>query len=160
MSAQPKPREIRPANQRSAARLAAVQALYQMDLGGVTLPDVIAEFEAHRLGKELDGEQYRAADAGYFREIVGGVVEHQRQLDPAVDASLVTGWPLARVDATMRAILRSGAYELGHRSDVPARVVISEYVDVANAFYEGDVPAMVNAVLDTLAKKLRPAEFG
>jgi N utilization substance protein B len=160
MSAQPKPRDIRPANQRGAARLAAVQALYQMDLGGVTLPDVLAEFEAHRLGKELDGDQYRAADAGYFREIVGGVVEHQRQLDPAVDAALAAGWPLARVDATLRAILRSGAYELGHRTDVPARVVINEYVDVANAFYEGDVPAMVNAVLDTLAKKLRPAEFG
>jgi N utilization substance protein B len=160
MSAQPKPRDIKPANQRGAARLAAVQALYQMDLAGATLPDVLAEFEAHRLGKELDGEQYRAADAAYFREIVGGVVEHQRQLDPDVDAALASGWPLARVDATLRAILRSGAFELGHRVDVPARVVITEYVDVANAFFEGDVPAMVNGVLDTLAKKLRPAEFG
>ncbi|HVY20221.1 MAG TPA: transcription antitermination factor NusB [Bauldia sp.] len=160
MSAQPKPREVRPANQRGAARLAAVQALYQMDLGGATLPDVLAEFEAHRLGKELDGDQYRSADAPFFREIVGGVVEHQRVLDPAVDAALATGWPLARVDATLRAILRSGAFELGHRGDIPARVVINEYVDVANAFYEGEVPAMVNAVLDTLAKRLRPAEFG
>lgn len=160
MSAAPKPREARPANQRGAARLAAVQALYQMELGGQTLPDVLAEFEAHRLGKEMDGDQYRDADAAYFRDIVGGVVEHQRELDPSVDAALLNGWPLARIDATLRAILRSGAFELGHRSDVPARVIITEYVDVANAFYEGEVPKMVNAVLDTLAKRLRPAEFG
>ncbi len=160
MTAAPKTREARPANQRGAARLAAVQALYQMELGGQTLPDVLAEFEAHRLGKEVDGDQYRDADAAYFRDIVGGVVEHQRILDPAVDAALLNGWPLARIDATLRAILRSGAFELEHRTDVPARVIITEYVDVANAFYEGDVPAMVNAVLDTLAKKVRPAEFG
>ena len=160
MTAAPKTREARPANQRGAARLAAVQALYQMELGGATLPDVLAEFETHRLGKEVDGDQYRDADAAYFRDIVGGVVEHQRDLDPAVDAALAGGWPLARIDATLRAILRCGAFELGHRTDVPARVIITEYVDVANAFYEGEVPAMVNAVLDTLAKKLRAAEFG
>jgi transcription antitermination protein NusB len=149
----------RPANQRGAARLAAVQALYQMDLGGATLPDVLAEFEAHRLGKEIDGELYRHADAAYFREIVSGVVAHQRTLDPAIDSALMSGWPLPRVDVTLRAILRSGAYELAHRSDVPARVVISEYVDVAKAFFEGEVPAMVNGVLDTLARRVRPAEF-
>jgi len=150
---------VRPANQRGAARLAAVQALYQMDLAGATLPDVLAEFEAHRLGKELDGEQYRNADAAFFRDLVGGVVTNQRQLDPAIDAALASGWPLARIDATLRAILRAGAFELAHRSDVPARVVISEYVDVANAFYEDEVPAMVNAVLDALARKVRAAEF-
>lgn len=161
MAAAPKAERVaRPANQRGAARLAAVQALYQMDLAGQTLPDVLAEFEAHRLGKELDGEQYRDADAAYFRDIVGGVVSHQRELDPAIDEALAAGWPLARIDATLRAILRSGAFELAHRADVPGRVVISEYVDVANAFFEGDVPAMVNAVLDTLGRKLRPAEFG
>ena len=86
-------------------------------------------------------------------------VARQRELDPAIDAALMAGWPLARIDATLRAILRSGAFELAHRSDVPGRVVISEYVDVANAFYEGEVPAMVNAVLDALARKLRAAEF-
>jgi N utilization substance protein B len=107
----------------------------------------------------VDGDQYRDADAAYFRDIVGGVVEYQRELDPAVDAALLNGWPLARIDATLRAILRSGAFELGHRKDVPARVIITEYVDVANAFYEGEVPKMVNAVLDALGKKLRPAEF-
>ncbi len=129
-------------------------------LGGATLPDVIAEFETHRLGKEVDGDQYRDADAAFFRDIVEGVVADQRELDPAVDAALMAGWPLARIDATLRAILRSGAFELAHRADVPGRVVISEYVDVANAFYEGEVPAMVNAVLDALARKLRAAEFG
>ena len=149
----------RPANQRGAARLAAVQALYQMELGGATLPEVVAEFETHRLGKEVDGEQYRSADAAYFRDIVEGVVAHQRDLDPAVDAALATDWRLDRVDATLRAILRSGAFELGHRKDVPARVIISEYVDVANAFFEGDVPAVVNGVLDSLGRTLRGAEF-
>ena len=161
MAIQPKAeRAARPANQRGAARLAAVQALYQMDLGGATLPDVIAEFEMHRLGKEVDGDQYRDADVAFFREIITGVVADQRELDPAIDAALTAGWPLARVDATLRAILRSGAFELAHRADVPGRVVITEYVDVANAFYEGEVPAMVNAVLDTLARKFRATEFG
>ena len=147
------------ANRRGAARLAAVQALYQMDLSGASLPDIVAEFEAHRLGKEMDGEQYRDADAAFFREIVGGVVAGQRDLDPAIDAALSGDWPLPRVDATLRAILRAGAFELASRPDVPARVVITEYVDVAKAFFEGEVPAMVNAVLDALARSLRPAEF-
>lgn len=149
----------RPANQRGAARLAAVQALYQMDLGGVTPPDVIAEFEAYRLGKELDGDQYRDADAAFFRDIVTGVVRDQRQLDPAIDAALSPDWPLARIDATLRAILRCGAFELAARADVPARVVITEYVDVGKAFFEGEVLAMVNGVLDALGRTLRPAEF-
>ena len=149
----------RPANQRGAARLSAVQALYQMELGGASLPEIVTEFETHRLGKELDGEQYRDADAAFFREIVGGVVAGQRDLDPAIDAALSGDWPLPRVDATLRAILRAGAFELASRPDVPARVVITEYVDVAKAFFEGEVPAMVNAVLDALARNLRPAEF-
>jgi N utilization substance protein B len=149
----------RPANQRGAARLSAVQALYQMELGGASLPEIIAEFETHRLGQEIDGEQYRDADAAFFREIVGGVVAGQRDLDPAIDAALSGDWPLPRVDATLRAILRAGAFELASRPDVPARVVITEYVDVAKAFFEGEVPAMVNAVLDALARSLRPAEF-
>jgi N utilization substance protein B len=147
------------ANQRGAARLAAVQALYQMDLGGATLPEVVAEFESYRLGKEIDGTQYRDADAAFFRDLVSGVVRDQRALDPAIHAALTPGWPLARIDATLRAILRSGCYELASRPDVPARVVITEYVDVAKAFFESDVPPMVNAVLDALAHTLRPAEF-
>ncbi len=149
----------RPANQRGAARLAAVQALYQMDLSGTTLTDVLAEFESFRLGKEVDGEQYRNADPVFFRSIVSGVVERQRSLDPIVHTTLAEGWPLARVDVTLRAILRAGAFELSERKDVPARVVIAEYVDVAKAFFEDEIPAMVNGVLDALARRLRPQEF-
>jgi transcription antitermination protein NusB len=153
------PRHPKPANQRGAARLAAVQALYQMDLAGATLPEILAEFESYRLGKELDGNQYRNADAAFFREIVAGVVRDQLALDPAIHAALSAGWPLPRIDATLRAILRSGAYELKHRPDVPGRVVITEYVDVANAFFESEAAAMVNGVLDRLAHQFRPAEF-
>ncbi|MEO8668695.1 MAG: transcription antitermination factor NusB [Bauldia sp.] len=149
----------RPANQRGSARLAAVQALYQMELGGTTLPEVLAEFAAHRLGKEVDGEQYRDADAAFFRDLVSGVVRDQLQLDPAVHGALADDWPLARIDATLRAILRCGAYELASRTDVPARVVISEYVDVAKAFFDGEAAGMVNGVLDGLARTLRSDEF-
>lgn len=152
-------RASRPANQRGAARLAAVQALYQLDIAGAMLADVLAEFESYRLGAELDGEQYREADAAYFREIVAGVVRDQRELDPVVHGALSSGWPLQRIDATLRAILRAGAWELSSRTDVPGRVVVSEYVDVARAFFDADVAGMVNAVLDTLARKLRPGEF-
>jgi transcription antitermination protein NusB len=156
----PGERATRPANQRGAARLAAVQALYQMELAGATLPEVLVEFESFRLGKEVDGAQYRDADAVFFREIVSGVVRDQRSLDPAIHEALAAGWPLARIDATLRAILRCGAFELSSRSDIPARVVITEYVDVAKAFFEEDAPGIVNAVLDALARGLRPAEFG
>ena len=159
---QPNPveRSTRPANQRGAARLAAVQALYQMDLSGATLPEVIAEFETFRLGKEVDGDQYRNADAAFFRDVVAGVVRDQKALDPAIDRTLARGWPLTRIDTTLRAILRAGAFELKNRADVPSRVVISEYVDVAKAFFEDDTPAVVNAVLDGLAHELRAGEFG
>jgi N utilization substance protein B len=130
-----------------------------MDLGGGSLPEVLAEFESYRLGKEIDGEQYRDADFAFFRDIVSGVVREQQTLDPIVHTTLSAGWPLARVDVTLRAILRAGAYELAGRSDVPARVVIAEYVDVAKAFFEGEVPAMVNGVLDAIARRIRPVEF-
>ncbi len=160
MSSQPPQRRApRAANQRGVARLAAVQALYQLDIAGTTLPEVLAEFESFRLGQELDGEQYREADAAYFREIVAGVVRDQRSLDPTVHDCLTPGWPLSRIDATLRAILRAGAWELTTRSDVPGRVVVSEYVDIARAFFDADIAGMVNAVLDALARKQRPAEF-
>ena len=155
----PQRRAPRAANQRGVARLAAVQALYQLDIAGTTLPEVLAEFESFRLGQELDGEQYRDADAAYFREIVAGVVRDQRSLDPVVHGCLSPGWPLSRIDATLRAILRAGAWELTVRTDVPGRVVVSEYVDIARAFFDADVAGMVNAVLDALARKQRPAEF-
>ncbi len=153
------PKDERKANRRGAARLAAVQALYQMDIAGTGLSDILAEFESHWLGCEVEGSQYLPAEAAFFRDIVGGVVADQRKLDPLIDAALAQGWPLKRVEALLRAVLRAGAYELDRRRDVPARVVVSEYVDVANAFVDKDETGMVNAVLDALARQLRPPEF-
>jgi N utilization substance protein B len=153
------PKETRKANKRGAARLAAVQALYQMDIAGTGLNEIMAEFESHWLGGEVEGVQYRPAEAAYFRDIVIGVVREQTRLDPQIDAALARGWPLKRIEAVLRAVLRAGAYELACRSDVPARVVTSEYVDVASAFVDKDETGMVNAVLDQLAHQLRAAEF-
>jgi len=149
----------RKANRRGAARLAAVQALYQMDIAGTGVNDILAEFEGHWIGQEVEGNQYLPAEAAFFREVVGGVVREQRNLDPMIDAALEQTWPLKRIEAILRAVLRAGAFELGHRRDVPARVVVSEYVDVANAFVEREETGMVNAVLDQLARQLRAAEF-
>ena len=149
----------REANQRGAARLAAVQALYQMDLAGTGLNDIMAEFETHWLGGEIEGAQYRPAEAAYFRDIVGGVVREQSKLDPQIDNALTRGWPLKRIEAVLRAVLRAGAYELAHHPDVPARVVMSEYADVAGAFVDDKETGMVNAVLDQLARDMRAAEF-
>jgi N utilization substance protein B len=144
---------------RKAARLAAVQALYQMEIAGTPLPDVLAEYETHWIGREVEGETYPEAEAAYFRDVVSGVLREQRMLDPLVDDALARGWPLKRVEAVLRAVLRAGAYELTHRLDVPARVVVSEYVDVAAAFLDREETGMVNAVLDGLAKRLRSGEF-
>lgn len=156
----PTPKDIKPANQRSAARLAAVQALYQMDVGGAGVLEVVAEYEAHRLGQEIDGEVYRRADPQWFRSIVSGVVSGQRQLDPMIRSALTADWPLSRLDSTLRAILRAGAYELTNRGDVPIAVIVSEYVDIAKAFYDEDEPKLVNAVLDRLARRIRASEEG
>jgi transcription antitermination protein NusB len=149
----------RKANKRGAARLAAVQALYQMDLVGTGLNEILTQFEMHWLGGEVEGAQYRPAEAAFFRDIVGGVVREQSRLDPQIDAALTRGWPLKRIEAVLRAVLRAGAYELACRSDVPARVVTAEYVDVAAAFVDEEETGMVNAVLDQLAHQLRAAEF-
>jgi len=153
------PKGDKKANRRGAARLAAVQALYQMDVGGAGLNDIFAEFESHWLGHEVEGDQYLPAEAAFFQDIVSGVVRDQKELDPLIDEALSRGWPLARIEAILRAVMRAGAYELQHRKDVPARVVVSEYVDVANAFVEGDETGMVNAVLDQIARQFRPDEF-
>jgi len=154
-----KPNDTRKANRRGAARLAAVQALYQMDVAGTPINEILAQFESYWIGREVEGEQYLPAEAAFFRDIVGGVVREQRKLDPLIDAALQRGWPLKRVEAVLRAALRAGAYELDHRKDVPARVIVSEYVDVAHAFVESDETGMVNAVLDQLARQLRAGEF-
>src|SRR5271156_5541865 len=151
--------DARKANKRGAARLAAVQALYQMDLAGTGVNEVFAEFESHWLGGEVEGAQDRPAEAAFCRDVVGGVVREQGSLDPQIDAALAHGWPLKRIEALLRAVLRAGAYELACRTDVPARVVMSEYVDVASAFVDREETGMVNAVLDQLARELRPDEF-
>lgn len=158
--ARPDAKGARKANRRGAARLAAVQALYQMDVGGTGLNEIFAEFESHWIGREVEGEQYLPAEAAFFRDIVSGVVREQRVLDPRIDDALQKAWPLKRVEAVLRAALRAGAYELEHRRDVPARVVVSEYADVAAAFVERDETGMINAVLDQLARQIRSAEFG
>ena len=139
---------------RSAARLAAVQALYQMDLAQTDLGEVLAQFSTRTSGKSFEDGDVEGADFAHFRNIVEGVVREQRAIDPKVNASLASGWSLARLESIMRAILRAGAYELMFRDDIPARAVISEYVDVAHAFYEGDQPGFVNGVLDKLARSL------
>ena len=153
-------KDARKANKRGAARLAAVQALYQMDLAGTGLNEILAQFESHWIGREVEGAQYLPAEAAFFRDIVSGVVRDQRELDPLIDEALSKGWPLKRIEAVLRAALRAGAYELIHRADVPARVVVAEYADVVAAFVERDETGMVNAVLDKLARRLRAAEFG
>ena len=144
------------ANQRGAARLAAVQALYQMDVGRQTLEDTLSQFSAHMLGREVEGEQYLPADGDFFRQIVSGVIKSQLDIDPTLDKAL-TDWPVTRIDATLRAILRAAAFELLRRRDIPAGVVISEYVDIAKAFYEDDAPALVHGVLDTIARQVAAA---
>lgn len=155
----PTTKQQKPANKRGLARLAAVQALYQMDLTEAKLMDVITEFETYRLGKEVDGETYLEADESWFRGIVAGVVKDQLEIDPLIHESLPNDWPLARIHTLLRAVLRAGVFELRSRTDVPARVVINEYVDVAKSFFEEDEPRLVNGVLDTLARQLRQKEF-
>jgi N utilization substance protein B len=150
----------RPANQRGAARLAAVQALYQMDVGRQTLEDTLAQFQVHHLGREIEGDQYLPADADFFRQIVTGVIKSQLDIDPTVDNALAEGWPMSRIDATLRAILRAATFELLRRRDIPTGVVINEYVDIARAFYEDEAPRMVNGVLDAIAKRVNRDNMG
>src|SRR5262245_57244799 len=147
------------ANRRGAARLAAVQALYQMDIAGTGLNEILAQFESHWIGREVEGAQYLPAERAYFRELVRGVIDGQRQLDPLIDEALQSDWPLKRVEALLRALLRAGAYELECKRDVPARVIMAEYVAIADAFLDRDETGMVNAVLDQIARQLRATEF-
>jgi transcription antitermination protein NusB len=149
----------RPANKRGAARLAAVQALYQMELTHSGIAEIAREYENLRLGHEIDGEQYIEADIAWFHGVLSGVVSNQKKIDPIIHGALTPDWPLSRIDILLRAILRSAVYELLERKNVPARVVINEYVDVAHAFYSGDEPKMVNGVLDRIARKARSNEL-
>ena len=136
---------------RANARLASVQALYQMEVAGKGLNEILAEFETYWIGREVEGEQYKPAEIAFFRDVLNGVLGDQRALDLEIDATLQEGWPLRRVEAVMRAVLRAGSYELKKRKDIPARV--------AAAFLARDEVGMINAVLDALARKLRPEDF-
>jgi len=147
------------AGKRSLARLAAVQALYQIDLGGADPAEVIAEFAAHRLGREIEGDRYGDADRAFFATLVNGARERGAEIDAALAAALPMDWPLERLERVLRAILRAGAFELLALHDVPAPVVINEYLEIAHAFFGGKEPGMVNGVLDRLARTLRSEEL-
>lgn len=157
-----RPGEGRPGarGRRTAARLAAVQALYQMELGGATAEAVIREFDRHRLGQEIDGARYAEADRALFADLVRGVSAERDELDRLLGTALSADWPVDRLEAVLRAVLRAGAYELLRRAEVPPRVVINEYVGVADAFFGDKETGLVNGVLDRLARTLRPAEMG
>ncbi|HXF53537.1 MAG TPA: transcription antitermination factor NusB [Hyphomicrobiaceae bacterium] len=154
-----------PMLERSAARLAAVQGLYQMDLAGTDLNAVIDQLLANPIEEaECEGEGERAGeraniDAAFLGELLRGVVRRQRDIDPIVDQQLAVGWRLARIDSILRAILRSAVFELMERHDIPARVIINEYIELAHAFFAGEEPKVVNGVLDKLARRFRPHEF-
>lgn len=141
---------------RSVARLAAVQALYQMEVSSAGVEHVIREFIEHRFDRDVEGVTLASADEGFFAELVRGVVGEQVHVDASVARRLAEGWRLERLDATVRAILRAGAFELAHRPDVPTEVVIDEYVEVAKSFFEGTEPGFVNGALDGVAKDVRP----
>ena len=140
---------------RSAARLAAVQALYQQEMEGTPVARLLKEFHDHRLGAKIEDEQYHEAERDFFDDIVTGVSERRAQIDGLISGRLAEGWTLERLDRPMRAILRAGAYELIARPDVPVGSVISEYVDVAHAFYDKRESGFVNGLLDAIAKEAR-----
>jgi len=145
---------------RSVARLAAVQALYQLELNREADPEVVVrEFARHRLGQEIDGDRYGEADPVLFSDIVRGVSSDLDRLDATISEVLTEEWPLPRFDAVLRAILRAGAYELVHRSDVPPRVSINEYTTIAHAFFSDKEPGLANGVLDKLGRTLRASEM-
>ncbi len=153
-----KPKQ-RAGSPRSAARLAAVQALYQTEITGVNGRTVIGEFTRYRIGHDTDGEDLVPADETLFAEIVNGTLERQADIDPMIVEALTADWPLERLEIILRAILRAATFELIGRIDVPARVVVTEYVDVAHAFFAGKEPGLVNGVLDRIARRLRVTEF-
>jgi N utilization substance protein B len=155
VSDQPSPGPSR----RQAARLAAVQALYQWQEGEHAPAEIIEQFLKVRTGETGEGGMRRDADRPLFKDVVEGTASHRDELQAIVTAALAEGWTWARVDRLVRAILMAGAYELLHRKDVPPRVAINEYVEVAHAFYDKGEPTFVNSVLDRVARQARPAEL-
>jgi N utilization substance protein B len=142
---------------RSAARLAAVQALYQQEMEGTPIARLLREFHEHRLGATIEDATYVEAEQSFFDDVVAGVDARRGEIDEVIAAKLAEGWSLDRLDRPMRAILRAGTYELIARKDVPVGSVISEYVDVAHAFYDKRESGFVNGLLDAVAKEARPA---
>ena len=140
---------------RSAARLAAVQALYQLEMESPALTVLLDEFHQHRLGAEIEDAQYAEADTAFFDDVVQGVAARRDELDGLIAERLASGWSLARLDRTMLQILRAGAYELAARADVPTATVIGEYLDVAHAFFDAREAKFVNGLLDAVAKAVR-----
>ena len=145
---------------RSAARLAAVQALYQIEMTGADWMQVVREFDEHRLGAEIEGIRYREADPDHFKRTIETVIMHQAAIDQLTDHALVERWPLGRIDSTLRGLFRAAGAELTARTDIPPKVIIGEYVDVAHAFFPGGrEPKFVNGVLDHMAREARPDAF-
>lgn len=142
---------------RATARLAAVQALYQWNMEKTPLTLLLNEFHQHRLGKEIEDDQYAPAEVAYFDDVVSGAIARIEEIDALIAAKLADGWTVARMDKTMLQILRCGAYELLARADVPVKSAISEYVDVAHAFFDQREANFVNGVLDAVSKEARPA---
>ena len=149
----------RTAQGRSVARLAAVQALYQMDLSDVSPEEAIEDFLTHRNGREVEGDHYAEADRTHFRWLVHVVSGEVGELDDCIAGALASGWTIDRLGALKRALLRAAAAELMARPDIPARVVVNEYVELAGAFFSRREPAFVNAALDAMARRTRAAEF-
>lgn len=143
------------ARSRSTARLAAVQALYQQEMESTPLPKLLDEFHQHRLGREIEDVRYADAEVSFFDDLVKGVDARRAEIDAAITARLAEGWNLERLDRPMRQVLRCGTYELIARIDVPTATVISEYVDVADAFYAKREKGFVNGLLDAVAKAVR-----
>jgi transcription antitermination protein NusB len=140
---------------RAAARLAAVQALYQREMEGTATPALLHEFHHHRLGATIEDAEYADADVDFFDDLVKGAVAREEEIDRLIAGKLTAGWSLERLDKPMKAILRAGSYELLARADVPVGAVITEYVDVAHAFYERRESGFVNGLLDAIAKDVR-----
>jgi N utilization substance protein B len=145
---------------RHSARIAAVQATYQIDATGMPADRVMAEFVKHRISSPEARSSYGEADPDFFSELVRGVSDARPQIDEAIEAALTKGWTADRIDRVLHAILRCGAFERLCRKDIPPKVAINEYVDVARAFFDGDEPGFVNGVLDTIGRKSRAAEMG
>ncbi len=157
LHARPMSRTSNRTQARAAARLAAVQALYQHEMEGTAVPALLHEFHNHRLGATIEDAEYAEADQDFFDDLVKGTTARGGEIDLAIEKKLASGWTLARLDKPMKAILRAGTYELMARADVPVGATISEYVDVAHAFYERRETGFVNGLLDGIAKDVRPA---